>query len=291
MQCKTRTKQVGDIMKLFSERIGIVPEKAIQVDGMDEDLRNRLWNAFYIFYCEERTASTETLMKKLILYHLKIPINRELLDWEKILIKIHDYFFKCNWYQVYDFVEFVYNECPDEDRNEDFLKYCNKLLEGEKSAYRFVGAKIIKVTSETEIKEIEEALDSTEPLKGVNIHLKTALDLLSDRKNPDYRNSIKESISAVESICELILGEKKTLGKALDKIEKEGNIEINPKLKEAFKHLYWYTSDAEGIRHALLDEPNLSFEDAKFMLVSCSAFVNYLIVKAEKAGIDLKGSM
>jgi hypothetical protein len=51
--------------------------------------------------------------------------------------------------------------------------------------------------------------------------------------------------------------------------------------------MYGYTSDAQGIRHALMDEPNLSFEDAKFMLVSCSAFVNYLIAKAAKAGISL----
>ena len=50
--------------------------------------------------------------------------------------------------------------------------------------------------------------------------------------------------------------------------------------------LYGYTSDADGIRHALLDESDLDFEDAKFMLVSCSAFTNYLKGKAIKAGID-----
>jgi len=36
-----------------------------------------------------------------------------------------------------------------------------------------------------------------------------------------------------------------------------------------------------------MDEPNLDIEDAKFMLVSCSAFVNYLVVKAQKAGIAI----
>ena len=38
----------------------------------------------------------------------------------------------------------------------------------------------------------------------------------------------------------------------------------------------------------MMDETNLSQEDARFMLVSCSAFTNYLIVKADKAGIDLR---
>jgi hypothetical protein len=58
-------------------------------------------------------------------------------------------------------------------------------------------------------------------------------------------------------------------------------------LKQAFQKLYGYTSDAQGIRHALLDEPTLDVEDAKFMLVSCSAFVNYLVVKVQKAGIKI----
>ncbi len=69
--------------------------------------------------------------------------------------------------------------------------------------------------------------------------------------------------------------------------EIETKISLHPALKDAFSSLYGYTSDAEGIRHALLDEPNLSFEDAKFMLVSCSAFINYLISKAPKAGIKI----
>jgi hypothetical protein len=31
-----------------------------------------------------------------------------------------------------------------------------------------------------------------------------------------------------------------------------------------------------------MQAPNVDAEDAKFMLVSCSAFINYLIVKADK---------
>ena len=51
--------------------------------------------------------------------------------------------------------------------------------------------------------------------------------------------------------------------------------------------MYGYSCDAEGISHALMDEPNLAFEDAKFMLVACAAFVNYLKAKAAKAGTKI----
>ena len=37
-------------------------------------------------------------------------------------------------------------------------------------------------------------------------------------------------------------------------------------------------SDASGIRHAkFLEQGKATFEEAKFMLVACSAFVNYII--------------
>jgi len=59
-------------------------------------------------------------------------------------------------------------------------------------------------------------------------------------------------------------------------------------LKQAFEKLYGYSSDADGIRHALMGDSNVDFEEAKYMLVTCCAFVNYLAEKAIKAGIDLQ---
>ena len=104
-----------------------------------------------------------------------------------------------------------------------------------------------------------------------------ALSLISDRDHPDYSNSIKESITAVEVVCEIIIDKQATLGDALTELEKQGVV-IHPALKSAFSKLYGYTSDAAGIRHAgQLDGKDATFDEAKYMLISCSAFVNYLI--------------
>ena len=67
----------------------------------------------------------------------------------------------------------------------------------------------------------------------------------------------------------------------------EKRIKLHGALKSAFNSLYGYTSGAKGIRHALLEEANLTFDEAKFMLVSCSAFINYLKGTASGAGIKL----
>ena len=93
-------------------------------------------------------------------------------------------------------------------------------------------------------------------------------------KNRDYDNSIKESISAVESKCQILTNsDKATLGKSLKSLAAN----IHPALKDAFEKLYGYTSDANGIRHANgLGEGNSTFAEAKYMLISCTAFINYL---------------
>ena len=135
-----------------------------------------------------------------------------------------------------------------------------KLLYFERSS--FGTGRVTDVVSQEEINIEEAAKDTRFSTHKENLNL-------------DYRNSIKESISAVESIARAISGsDKATLGNALRTIEKKG--QLHRALKEGFLKLYGYTSDKQGIRHAMLDEPNITAADARYFLVSCSSFANYL---------------
>lgn len=164
------------------------------------------------------------------------------------------------------------------------------ILEREFSAYRFINGVIAQISNDQEINGITDAFNTAKSftaLTGCNTHLEAALRKLSDKHTPDYRNSIKESISAVESLINSINGtDSDSLGKALKKIGT--NVPIHSSLILGFDKIYGYTSDADGIRHSLTSESNCDFEDAKFMLVSCSAFINYLIPKSIKAGITFQ---
>lgn len=151
----------------------------------------------------------------------------------------------------------------------------NSEFERHNFAYRIIDGKIEEITSKEEIQSIEDALNTSD--NGVKTHLKSALDFISvSNSEPDYRNSIKESISAVEALCRNLTGES-TLGKAISKLEAQG-ITIQPMLKKGIENLYFYTNDKDtGIRHALIDDsytPNA--DEAIFMLVTCSAFINFL---------------
>jgi hypothetical protein len=287
-------------MSLFSQRHGYKPIKTImQIETIDEELRNGLWNALCIFYWDKVNTNyyIDNLANQTIFWLLrtiwkscfKKPIDTIGNRWVEIHKYLREYFFKCNWYEVYDFIEIIATNPYFEDRvNNNFIQACNSVLQLEVAGYRFIDRKITQITSEEEIAEIEGVLKNGEVSSPEVIHLKTALNLFSDRKSPDYRNSIKESISAVETICRQIAGNRATLGKALGEIRKQGKIDLHGALEDAFEKLYGYTSDEGGIRHSLLEENHLDFEDAKFMLVSCAAFINYLKIKASKAGVKLK---
>lgn len=283
-------------MKTFSQRQGYKPIRSlIQKESADEGLRNALWNALMLCYLdkvEKWLTSTDYSTLKLIssvwINHYGNRIDELNEQSEVFLRKLKSDFITSDWFEMYDILEFFPNnyEAYDGDKsdnkvNSDFVNLCNEVLEEHLSAYRFVDKLIVEITSEAEISTIEDALLINSKYETVTIHLRRSLELLSDRNNPDYRNSIKESISAIEAIsCIIMNNPKATLGQALK--EMEINFKLHPALKSTFSSLYGYTSDADGIRHSLLEESTLKQEDARFMLVTCSAFVNYLIVKTSE---------
>ncbi|MBI5562407.1 MAG: hypothetical protein HY894_06105 [Deltaproteobacteria bacterium] len=68
--------------------------------------------------------------------------------------------------------------------------------------------------------------------------------------------------------------------------ELEKKFYIHPSLKTGRQKLHGYTSDEDGIRHSIVDEaPQVGMTEARYMLVACSAFVNYIIDKARGAGM------
>ncbi len=278
-------------MALFSQRYGHSPaEKAFQREAASQQLRTALWNLLNLLIWEKwedydygwtpHSKRINGLLKRLWIRHFNADVDHlppfhrsDSLKGAYDIIK--ERFFQCEWYQVFDFIEFMAKE-RESFISTEIAAAINRTLQRENSAYRLVGQEIVEVTDKNQIAAIQKALEV--PAPPVRAHVSAALSMLSDRAKPDYRNSIKESISAVEAACREVSDQPKaTLGAALKRIAG-----LHPALQKAFASLYGYTNDADGIRHALLDEPNLTREDATFMLVACSAFVGFLYEKAKK---------
>lgn len=271
----------------FSQRIGKIPTgKLVQYEDIDEDLRNGLWNSFTVSFLNRvsyrrdsssytKNANLSQMMTNLWMHLFKLPVDQIPLKFTDTKSVLREWFFDAEWFELFDFLEACVEHGNDNYAG-DLITNCNFHLERENSAYRFVNRELAEITGKEEIEEVEAAIGQSGAYGGVREHLASSLALMNDRENPDYRNSIKESISAVESLAKVLSGnDKATLGQALKEIEKNGK--LHSALKSAFSSLYGYTNDAEGIRHALLEESSLTKADARFMLVSCSSFVNYLI--------------
>ena len=273
----------------FSQRIGKTPIKELQIDKVDEELKNRLWNALYLHILTEIEKGVKSFgfigpddeVFVTFLYHsfFKERVDEVPTHFDDLKDSIKSKFFSFEWYEIYDFFEYVLKSIDQKNYNKELLiEHLNIVLKEEFSGFRVSGNSFVPITNKQEIDEIEKALNFTS-LEGVNIHLTNALEKVSDKKQPDYRNSIKESISAVECACRKLTGES-TLGKALNKLESKG-INIDPQLKSGFEKIYNYTNNkGSGIRHAIIEEHlNPDFEDAKYMLVAFSSFINYLVGK------------
>lgn len=285
-------------MRSFSERIGLKkPRTIVQLDDMDEALRTDLWNLLLLHFFQPYVATDpygygprepfpvdelREACAQAWRHFFKKPLDTLPRHWRPIHDELRGFVSAAPWNEVYDFIEFFASAFPLDYVNEQFRNECNEVLEREMSAYRFVGGHLVRVTDKSEVEAIEDAFGLSGRLRAVSAQLETALQHLSARKSPDYRNSIKESISAVEGMCALITGQDRAdLSAALRALEKDA--QLHGALKSAFNSLYGFTNDSGGIRHALLDGRNPSHDDAKFMLVACSAFVNYLKVLALRA--------
>ena len=281
----------------FSDRNGINKiNTEIQVDDFDERTRTKLYNCVTDLsnsaFLGEGAYNRDVQVFYEYIYDevYSVPINRtsyitDMDFWNNIKETImedtydavltivecmmgylHDYMMETGVYQY------------GEEGVKTVFEIVNELFEREYVGYRFIDRMIIKISDQNEIRSLEETLNNK--YEPVRTHMIKASKFLADRDKPDYANSIKESISAVEALCKIVTGEtgkNATLGHLLKELENKGII-IQPALKSSMSSLYGYTSDSSGIRHGMgIGDKDATFEEAKYMLVVCSAFINYVM--------------
>ena len=273
----------------FSERYGYEPKKPLQLESMDDDLKMAIHNVLVEFESSNGIQYYNILYLK-IWRDFYVQDANDYYRYNYHIIKkgCEEKYNNLSWNRVYDFLEFYLNNVELKELNTGFdksktelIEELNAVFEKYNSAYRFVDNKIIPITNQQEIKAIEEAANTGK--KAIDYHLKRAIEIFANKEHKDYVNTIKEAISAVEATVNFINGtEGKTLSDALDILKEKKS--IHPALCDAFKKIYGYTSDKKsGIRHCIFDGTDCipDFTDAKYMLVACSAFINYLLSKAK----------
>ncbi|MCK5624780.1 hypothetical protein KAI04_02980 [Candidatus Pacearchaeota archaeon] len=262
----------------FSERYGYSNlNKELQRGKISEHLQTRLWNIIYddIVSKIEWPLNDSEICNFFehcwdSIFKLNIRDFKKNTDNYYIAKEINLEYNRLKWYEVFDLLEEIIKNFKQQSLKNKF----NQILNEEKSAYRIVNNQVVEIISEEEIKEIEAVFNQEDKFNPVKIHIGKAIKFLSNREKPDYENSIKESISSLESLAKIILSQKGTLGDLVKKFD------IHPALKESIGKLYGWTSDDGGIRHGNDGKGyNPDEEEARLILILSSALINYIIAK------------
>jgi hypothetical protein len=278
----------------FSDRIGITKPKALlQIGGLDDDLRNCLWQACIESYLRPPNQYhdyNEDFEFQGIVSSIYVDLFKRSSDnmphgYSENISALKQWFFVAEWWEVYNFMELLIgigNRIAGfawAHRDEIFQGRVDYFLEREKSGYRLIDSQFVQITDPVEVQAIEQAVSRSGPYAAATEHIRAAVALFSKKPEPDYRNAIKEAISAVESTVRILTGDQKaTLGDALGKLN--ASKPLHPAFRQAMDKLYGYTSDEGGIRHSLIDLSKVDEADAKFMIVTCSAFVNFCVQRS-----------
>lgn len=244
-------------------------------------------------------------LRRLVNYYIHLEIDREtgythgryfLASWRRVTSDIHVVFLGSDvssydsdvskWVrrieslikqstieQLFDFIEFVYRhpKCSSELRLELGQAFVQC-----RAAYRFIDNQLVAIGSDQQATVFLDAIGRAEAAGelAARQHLVSAGKELAQG---NWAGSVRESIHAVEAMVVKLAPEKNTLGAALSMLEKEGH--VHGGLKNAFSALYGWSSDEEGVRHALVFKNAASVDetDALFMLGACSSFVSYLV--------------
>ena len=138
----------------FSERAGLTPvSSVVQTGAISTSLRNSLWNVLHehVFgapgFASSLTARgpeppIQRFSKQLWSDYFKLAVDSRPNEGYKILQHIRDYFFKSEWYKVYDFIEFVIAYNGSQALRDDL----NHILTRELSGYRLISGQVVEIT-------------------------------------------------------------------------------------------------------------------------------------------------
>lgn len=202
-------------------------------------------------------------------------------SWSALIAHLKE----CDWPQFYDFVELVgsllqkKDEAGPFDETEYFKAYQAKVnallhedsigwgLNDRAELHRQIPKSMSKRIASTEA-QLEERFTNA------RLHYQKAVNYLYQHPI-DEANSIKEIISAVESVARVIAPKATTLGDAIKTLRKDPRYSSH--LLDALERLYVYSNATPLVRHGHTKPGRPLLAEAELSLFIGVAYVRYLI--------------
>ena len=254
----------------------------LKLEELSDEARTRLWSLLYRYVSHPSgrvlNKGWDATLRALHVYFLGLPLDEFKGATSDFVSTYKPIFLNGPFFKVFDLLQAIMrlSSCPP-----GLIRSIAMIFEQCRLAY-VIDTKspvtIFPAATEEEGKSVLRAIAElgNAGLRGAVSHLRQASDCINQG---DYPGAVRESIHAVESTARQIDPKAKRLDQALKSLEGAGG--LHPALKQAFSKLYGYTSDEQGIRHALIDNPqaNVGQDEAVFMLGACASFSSYLARK------------
>ena len=280
--------RVDDRLYSFSHAQGYEElPSALKLEELPREARTTIWNLLFSNLDESMKTSNmgygpwvggdwKHILRAAHVEFYILPLDDWHADFWPICKKLRKHLETQPLNKVFDLIQFIlrHPECP-----RGLIVQTKRTFEACRLAYTIdMGPPptiLPAVTPEEGIAVVESLGALREAgLNGSAAHLRRASECIT---SGDWAGSIRESIHAVESVArQLDPKASKTLEPALKSLK--GRARLHPALKDAFSNLYGYTSDQQGIRHALLDQTDAQVgqDEAVFLLGACASFASYL---------------
>ena len=257
----------------------------MKIGELSNDFKREVWNAIWRFLKTDSGSNVLVKHGSIVRYaigeHYKISESKLGNNQYELTSKMEAVFSRASVPKVVSFIEIFVN-APNLPN--DVASKISRLFEKHKIAYWLDLSdkpyRIFERTSKEESDATAAALKkiAEHGFPAALSHLRQAAEHIHDGQ---YSDAIHDSISAVESVARTIEPKAKTLGEALKTLEDNGLIK-HRSFKTALNQLYGFTSDEEGIRHALIEraEADVGLAEALFFYNACAAFTGYLATLA-----------
>lgn len=192
------------------------------------------------------------------------------------------------WMEFFDFVELagkclIKDDDPFRSESYSFESYrskVNALFEEDLIGWRLDSnselTRSIPQTLTSRVLSTKELVDNSfEPARD---HYKKAVQYLYQHPI-DPANSIKEIISALESIGKILYPGTSTMGHVIKKLKKSDK---HPKLLlDVYEKIYAYANATPSIRHGHTEVANITLHEAELLLHTGIALIRYLVDTSE----------
>ncbi len=255
----------------------------LQLGELSCEARIGFWNAFYEEFIYAENIRLIQVIFDAHLHHFNGAMDEfpgidyiPDLAYENYCMSYKPHFIEGTFNEIFDTLLFLmrHQRCP-----KDFKTSISAVFERCQLAYSLDladGPTIYPATTREQGQSIVDAVQELNAagLGGARQHLIEASTLINQGH---WANSIKESISAVESVAREIAPGTRNLGSALNQLGHRGMFEY-ASLRNGLEKLYEYTNEKGGITHARLNEDtsNVGQDEAVFMLGACASFASYL---------------